>query len=187
MNAPTVVATLDYPGGRTFTAVLGDLLTEPTDGIVNAANGRLAHGGGVAAAIARAAGAALEDEGDAFIRTHGPIPTGGAAYTTAGRLAFAGVIHAVGPYQGEGDEEAKLVRALQSAFAIASEKGWESLSFPAISSGIFAVPVDVCARAYVTAVSAFFTAHPDSSVRTLRLVLFPGPIVEAVREAMARR
>ena len=142
--------------------------------------GRLAHGGGVAAAIARAAGPAFEREGARFVQQHGEIPVGGAALTGAGDLPFKAVVHAVGPCLGEGDEEAKLVRALTSAFACASERGFSSLSFPAVSSGIFAVPLPVCARAYVRAVREFFAAHPESSLRLVRLCLMPGPLVELV-------
>ena len=76
---------------------MGDLLAEPTEAIVNAANGHLAHGGGVAAAIARAAGPALEDEGGRIVAARGPLAVGEAVVTTAGRLPFKGVIHSVGP------------------------------------------------------------------------------------------
>jgi O-acetyl-ADP-ribose deacetylase (regulator of RNase III) len=176
-----VLGRLDLPGGRVFVAAIADLLAEPSDAIVNAANGQLAHGGGVAAAISRAAGPALDDEGHRLVRERGPIPVGEAVVTTAGRLPHKGVIHAVGPRLGEGDEEEKLVRALTAAFARAHERGWSSVSFPAVSSGIFAVPPAVCAHAYVRAVKEFFVARPESTVRTLRLALFGGPVVEAVR------
>jgi len=119
--------------------VRGDLLAEPVDAIVNAANGHLAHGGGVAAIIARAAGTALQEECERLIAGRGPLPTGSALVTTAGRLPFKGIIHAVGPRQGEGDEEKKLVKALMASWGRAHENGWESVSFPAVSSGIFAV------------------------------------------------
>jgi O-acetyl-ADP-ribose deacetylase (regulator of RNase III) len=177
---------LELPDGRVFEAVVSDLLAEPVDAIVNAANGHLAHGGGVAAAIARAAGPELEADGDRLVRTRGRVPVGSAVVTTAGDLPFQGVIHAVGPRQGEGDEEAKLVSALVSAFSRAAERGWRSVAFPAVSSGIFAVPHDVCARAYVRAVREYFTAHPESSLQTVRLALFGGPIVEAVRTELSR-
>ena len=84
--------------------VRGNLLEEPVDAIVNAANGRLAHGGGVAGIISRAAGPALQEESDSIVRHRGPVPTGSAVVTTAGKLPFKGVIHAVGPRYGEGDE-----------------------------------------------------------------------------------
>jgi O-acetyl-ADP-ribose deacetylase (regulator of RNase III) len=181
-----VIAREEYSGGRVFEVVTGDLLSEPVDAIVNAANGRLAHGGGVAAAIARAAGPELEEEGARIVSQRGTIVVGDAVVTTAGRLPFKGVIHAVGPHQGLGREEERLAKALEAAFLRANERGWVSVSFPAVSSGIFAVPPGVCARAYVRAVRGFFAAHPDTSVRTLRLCLLPGPLVELVKAELER-
>jgi O-acetyl-ADP-ribose deacetylase (regulator of RNase III) len=153
--------------------VQGNLLDEPVDAIVNAANGHLAHGGGVAGIIARAAGADLQRESDLLVKEHGPFPAGAALVTTAGKLPFKGVIHAVGPRQGEGDEEAKLYRALVAAFACAKERGWTSVSVPAVSSGIFAVPLEVCARAYLKAMRA-------SPLSKVRLCLRDQPIIDAV-------
>ena len=127
-----MIAREEYPGGRAFEVVTGDLLKEPVDAIVNAANGHLAHGGGVAAAIARAAGPALEEEGDRIVAGRGEVPVGEAVVTTAGRLPFKGVIHAVGPHQGQGREEERLEQALQAAFLRAHERGWASVSFPAV-------------------------------------------------------
>lgn len=179
------VATMELGQGRTFTVWIGDLLTEPVDAIVNAANGGLAHGGGVAAAISRAAGEALDEEGDAIVKRRGRIPTGEAVVTTAGRLPFKGVIHAVGPAMGEGEEEDKLAAAITNALLRAHEEGWRSVAFPAVSSGIFAVPLPVCARGYVRGVRAFFAAQPTTSVRAVRLTLFQrGPLVDEVTKAM---
>lgn len=180
----TILKEMHFPNGRLFQAVLYDLLWEPTDCIVNAANGGLSHGGGVAAAIAKAAGPELEEEGDRIVVEKGRIPVGGAVLTTAGKLPFKGVIHAVGPRLGDGDEGEKLRRALTSAFLIAHERGWASLSFPAVSSGIFAVPAPVCALAYVSAVTGFFRENPDSSLKHIRLALYKGPLVEEVKRAM---
>ena len=162
-----------------FEVVRGNLLDEPVDAIVNAANGHLAHGGGVAGIIARAAGPALQKESDALVQKHGSIPTGSAVVTTAGKLPFKGVIHAVGPRQGEGDEEKKLVRALTAAFACARDRGWASVSFPAVSSGIFAVPLDVCARAYVKAACA-------SPLSKVRLCLRDQPVIDAVLKELGK-
>lgn len=179
------ISRLDLPGARAFIVEVGDLLCAPVEAIVNAANGHLAHGGGVARVISRAAGPDLDDEGDAIVRASGPIPTGEAVVTTAGRLPFKGVIHAVGPVQGQGDEEAKLTRALRSAFLRAHERGWTSVAFPAVSSGIFAVPLDVCARAYVRAAREHVAAHPDTPLRTLRLTLLErGDLAREVAAAM---
>ncbi len=179
-----VVASATFAGGAVFEVVIGDLLAQPVDAIVNAANGHLAHGGGVAAAIARAAGSALVEEGDRLVAERGAVPVGEAVVTTAGRLPYKGVVHAVGPRLGEGDEERKLVSALHSAFARAAERGFSSLAFPAVSSGIFAVPLEVCARSYVRAVREYFLAHPRTSLRQLRLCLVRGPLVDLVRSEL---
>ena len=93
--------------------------------------------------------------------------------TTAGKLPFKGVIHAVGPRFGEGKEEDKLRQALLAALRCAEERGWQSVSFPAVSSGIFAVPLDICARAYVAAVRR-------SPLRNVRLCLRDQPVIDAV-------
>ena len=156
----------------------GNLLEEPVDAIVNAANGHLAHGGGVAGIISRAAGPELQSESDRIVR-NGPLATGSAAVTTAGRLPFKGVIHAVGPRYGEGDEEAKLFKALSSAFGLAKDRGWETVSFPAVSSGIFAVPLDICARAYLKAARA-------AGLRNVRLCLRDQPVIEAVLKELKK-
>ena len=157
----------------------GNLLEEPVDAIVNAANGMLAHGGGVAGIISRAAGPALEEESDRIVHERGPFPTGSAVMTTAGRLPFKGVIHAVGPRYGEGDEEEKLVSALRAAFACARERGWRSVSFPAVSSGTFAVPLEICARAYLKSVR-------DAGLESVRLCLRDAPVIDAVLAELKR-
>jgi len=163
-----------------FQVVQGNLLEEPVDAIVNAANGMLMHGGGVAGIISRAAGPALQDESDRVAQTRGPFATGSAVVTTAGNLPFKGVIHAVGPRYGEGDEENKLEQALRAAFACAREKGWRSVSFPAVSSGIFAVPLEICARAYLKSVR-------DAKLEIVRLCLRDAPVIDAVRAELARQ
>ncbi len=176
--------TVALRGGRTLSLVINDLLYEPVDAIVNAANGGLAHGGGVAAAISKAAGDELDDECRAWVEAHGFVPTGDAVVSTAGRLDFKGVIHAVGPRLGDGEEEEKLTTTVATALLRASQHGWRSVSFPAISSGIFAVPHDVCARAYVSGVRQHFKHHSESSLREVRICLYLSPLVDLVAQQM---
>jgi O-acetyl-ADP-ribose deacetylase (regulator of RNase III) len=123
--------------------------------------------------ISRAAGAAFQEECSRLAERSGPFPTGSAVASSAGRLPFKGVIHAVGPRLGEGDEGALLEKALLAAFDVARRNGWSSLSFPAVSSGIFAVPLDVCAGAYVRAAR-------QSPLRKVRLCLRDQPVIDAV-------
>jgi O-acetyl-ADP-ribose deacetylase len=131
----------------------------------------------VAGIISRAAGPEFQAESDRLVAARGPFPTGSAVITTAGRLPFKGVIHAVGPRFGDGDEERKLVAALTEAFRLASERGWQSVSFPAVSSGIFAVPLEICARAYLKAARG-------SPLRNVRLCLRDKPVIDAVLKEM---
>ena len=159
--------------------VRGNLLEEPVEAIVNAANGHLAHAGGVAALISRAAGPQLQRESDALVLAHGTFPSGNAVATTAGKLPFKAVIHAIGPRYGEGDEERKLVLALSNAFSLAGARGWSSVAFPAVSSGIFAVPLDICARAYLAAARR-------APLRNVRLCLRDQPVIDAVLQEMQR-
>ena len=127
----------------------------------------------MAAAISRAAGPAFQAECSRIVERSGPFPTGSAVASGAGKLPFKGVLHAVGPRLGEGDEGPLLEKALLAAFALAQRNGWESVSFPAVSSGIFAVPLDVCARAYVRAAR-------KSPLRKVRLCLRDQPVIDAV-------
>ena len=159
--------------------VRGNLLEEPVDAIVNAANGHLAHGGGVAGIISRAAGPELQSESHSLVRKQGPFATGAAVATTAGKLPFKAVIHAVGPRYGEGDEERKLKQALTAAFTLAAERGWQSVSFPAVSAGIFSVPLDICARAYLAAARS-------APLRKVRLCLRDQPVIDAVLKELKR-
>jgi O-acetyl-ADP-ribose deacetylase (regulator of RNase III) len=89
--------------------------------------------------------------------------------TGAGRLPCRWVIHAVGPVWGEGDEEAKLRRAVVSALARAEELGVASLALPAISTGIFGYPKPEGCRAIVEEVARHLRA-PEGSLADVRLV-----------------
>ena len=88
-------------GRRVLQAVLGDMTAEPVDAIVNAANSKLVHGGGLAGAIVARGGVVIQEESDRLA----PVATGKAVATSAGALPCRWVIHAVGPVWGDGDEE----------------------------------------------------------------------------------
>ena len=152
-------------GGQTIRVVQGDLTVENVDAIVNAANEHLTHGGGVAGAISRRGGPAVQRESTSWVRQHGPVPTGSAAITGAGSLPCRYIIHAVGPVWGSGEEEAKLARAVCSALDLADRHDLRSVSMPGISSGIFGFPKPLCARVMLAAIHTWLSDHPKSSVR----------------------
>jgi len=158
------------PAGQLIRIVQGDLTEEPVDAIVNAANEHLAHGGGVAGAIVRKGGPEIQAESDHWVREHGPVRTGTAAITDAGRLPARYVIHAVGPvWRNRGDEDALLTSAVTSALTLAAQHGVRSISLPAISSGIFGFPKARAARVILDAVESFLAAHSQGSIQEVNL------------------
>ena len=120
----------------------GDLTEMDTDAIINAANAQLILGGGVAGAINRKGGHKVQEECDKI----GGTFVGGAVITTGGNLKAKHVIHAVGPRMGEGDEDQKLNNATLNSLKVADKNNLKSISFPAISTGIFGFPIGQCAE-----------------------------------------
>ena len=169
-------------GATTIRLVSGDLTERDVDAIVNAANSRLQHGGGVAGAIVRKGGQVIQDESDAI----GGVPVGGAAVTSAGRLKARHVIHAVGPRMGEGDEDGKLRRAMGSVLRLAADRGFASISVPAISAGIFGFPKDRCAGILVAGTAAFLKEHPDSPLRLVEFCITDSEAFDHFRKEIER-
>ncbi|GAQ95098.1 O-acetyl-ADP-ribose deacetylase [Thermodesulfovibrio aggregans] len=153
--------------GRTLRIMVGDITEKDTDAIVNAANNYLKHGGGVAGAIVRKGGKIIQEESDRI----GFVPTGSAAITSAGSLKAKYVIHAVGPKWGEGDEEKKLKNAVLSSLKLANDYKLKSISFPAISSGIYGCPKNMVAKVLIkTAVE--YLKSTETTVEVIEFCLF---------------
>ena len=136
----------------TLELLQGDITEFATDAIVNAANEHLAHVGGVAGAISRQGGPAIQRESNEWVGRHGPVRTGTAAITTGGRLKARYVIHAVGPvYDGTPRSAELLGAAVRAALRMADDHALKSIALPAISTGIFGYPMDAAARVMVRA------------------------------------
>jgi O-acetyl-ADP-ribose deacetylase len=166
----------------TLELVAGDITTVPVDAIVNAANSALAGGGGVDGAIHRAGGPTIMEE----CRRLGGCPTGDARATRAGDLPARHVIHAVGPVWrgGASGEPEALALAHRRSVEIADELGCESVSFPAISTGIYGYPVDRAADVALTA--AVDAAGASAHVRRLVFVLPSDRDLATFRRAAGR-
>lgn len=150
--------------------VQGDITQQEVDAIVNAANSRLAGGGGVDGAVHQAGGPTLMQES----RTRYPqgCPTGDAVVTSAGNLSAKYVIHAVGPvWKGGMQQEPKLLAsAFRRSLELAVAHQCRSIAFPAISTGVYAYPVDLAADCSLRTVRDFLLefARPFEA----RFVLF---------------
>ncbi len=128
-------------GAKKIILVQGDIVTAPVDAIVNAANSRLAGGGGVDGAIHRAAGPALLAAGQEWVRQNGPLPAGQAVLTSGFQLDKF-VIHTVGPvWRGGQENEAQtLASCYRHSLELATARGFKSIAFSAISCGVYGYP-----------------------------------------------
>lgn len=154
--------------GKQILIKKGDITEEKADAIVNPANGQLIHGGGAARAIVVRGGEDIQRESNLIIRKSGMIPTGKAVITGSGKLPCKYIIHTVGPKMGEGNEDEKLKKAVWSALTIAELYNLESVSMPAISSGIFGFPKDRCAEIIIKAACEFLN-QKDINLKTIIL------------------
>lgn len=140
----------------------GDITQADTEAIVNAANSRLAGGGGVDGAIHRAGGPEIMAE----CRKIGSCPTGEAVITTAGRLKAKKVIHTVGPiYRGRPEDARLLASAYKSSLDLAAQHGLRSVAFPSLSTGAYGYPLDAAAKVALEAVRQGIEKIPASSTR----------------------
>jgi O-acetyl-ADP-ribose deacetylase len=167
-------------GESTIHLAQGDITSQTTDAIVNAANEWLAPGGGVCGSIHRVGGAAIAGE---CLRI-GRCPPGDARVTTGGRLAAHYVIHAVGPVWrgGDHDEAALLASAYRASLARANELNLTSVAFPAISAGIYGFPMEQAARIALRTVRDCLAG--DGSVRAVVFVLFDEATLHVFERAL---
>lgn len=164
MPAPVPLASAKI-GAATLDIIIADITTLSVGAIVNAANSRLAGGGGVDGAIHRAAGPELYE---ACARLGG-CETGSAKITPGFRLPAKHVIHAVGPvWSGGGkNEEVLLASCYRTALSLAQEHGLASLAYSAISTGIYGFPADLAARIAVATVAEALASDIGSVTRVV--------------------
>src|SRR5262245_32712560 len=169
--------------GTAIDFIQGDITQVAADAIVNAANSRLAGGGGVDGAIHRAGGPSILEE----CRQIGGCPPGSAVATGAGKLPAKWVFHAVGPvYHGKEKDVEQLASCHLKCLDLAVEKGCRSIAFPAISTGAYGYPVAEASVIAVGAVHGWLLKHPDVLDRIV-FVLFDADTLKAYEAAQQRR
>lgn len=159
----------------------GDITRLAVDAIVNAANSTLLGGGGVDGAIHRAAGPELLAE----CRTLGGCPPGEARLTSGYRLPAGHVIHTVGPVwrDGAAGEREMLASCYRACLAIARERAFATIAFPAISTGIYGFPREPAAAIAVATVGAHLAAEVTPA--TVIFVCFDAATEDAYEAALA--
>ncbi|MCF7890241.1 macro domain-containing protein [Candidatus Bipolaricaulota bacterium] len=174
---PRVAKSVD---GSRFELVRGDITKQETEAVVNAANKRLAPGGGVAGAIHRAAGDQLWEE----CKGLGGCETGEAKITEGYELSANYVIHTVGPVYSDSPEKPKLLESsYRNSLELARENGIESVSFPALSTGAFGYPEREAGRIAIKTIIDFLTNY--SQPELVRLVLYGKSSFDLHRELLS--
>jgi O-acetyl-ADP-ribose deacetylase (regulator of RNase III) len=160
----------------------GDITTQDTDAIVNAANSSLLGGGGVDGAIHRKGGPDILAECKRIRKTQWPdgLPTGRAVATSGGRLAARWVIHTVGPVYSQSEDRSGLLASCHvESLRVADEIGARSVAFPAISTGVYGYPLEKAAPVAIGAVMGAAT-----TVEEVRFVLFDRTAFDAFSRAL---
>ena len=180
----------DFPNKLKLIVYQGDLTKEKVDAIVNPANDRLKHSGGAALAIVKAGGKSIQDESDDIMkkRSYRSLQPGEVEITGAGRLPCKFVVHAVGTVWNKHTSRTamtQLCNAVLNSLDLACRNGAKSISIPAISSGLYGVPLDVCARVLFDAVICF--ARSDQTIREIRFVNIDSTTNRAFSKEMEKR
>jgi O-acetyl-ADP-ribose deacetylase (regulator of RNase III) len=160
----------------------GDITTLSVDAIVNAANGELQLGAGVAGAIRTRGGPVIQEECDRI----GRCAVGQAVVTGGGQLSARWVIHAVGPVWrgGNFEEEMLLASAVRAALKRAEEVGARSVALPAISTGIFGFPLERAAEISIGAARSF--VEEAAAVERIVFCLYDESALKAFQAALRR-
>jgi len=159
----------------------GDLTEMNVDAIVNAANNDLQLGGGVAGAIRRKGGPAIQEECSRI----GSIAIGQAAITTGGKLKARYVIHAASMQLGGRTTAESLRASTHNSLARAAEKSLKTIAFPAVGTGIAGFPMRECAEIMLDEVAKHLKGK--TSLEKVYFVLFDGPAREAFERAWTAR
>jgi len=159
-----------------------DITELEVDAFVYYAQPDLALGSGFGGAIAVRGGASIQKE-LTVLGAGGPIPTGEAVASEAGKLKANFILHAVGPRFREDEIEEKLLTTMRNVLLLAEEKGVTSLAFPAMGAGYYGIPTPVSARVMLEALKAHLNG--ETLLREVVISLFDRPQFKAFESALA--
>lgn len=178
------------PGGVQLSVWKDDLTSLRVDTVVNAANTKLEHYGGLALALSHAGGPQIQFESRDFIQRHGELSTGDAVEGSAGSLPCKILIHAVGPclpaYPTPAEvaiAEPLLKKAVENILRIVVQQRLKSVAIPAISSGLFNFPRSRCADVIVSTVKDFCQRSSPGCMEEILLVNNDEPTVREMDRA----
>ncbi|MEW6249938.1 MAG: macro domain-containing protein [Planctomycetota bacterium] len=159
--------------------VKGDITDLESDAFVFCAQPNLALGSGFGTAISVRGGPAVQSE----LQGLGPLATGEAVVTGAGKLKARYIIHAVGPRFQEEDTEGKLRRTVLRALALADEKQVARLALPAMGAGYYGIPANLCAQVMLEALRAHLSGQ--TGIEEIVICVLDTPQYQAFQAALA--
>lgn len=168
-------------GETSLEIVVGDIAELDVEAIANAANDHLWMGSGVAGAIKRAGGEAIEREAVA----QGPLEKGDAVATTGGRLKARWVVHAAVMGQDLQTDANLIALATTRALEVADQLRVRSLALPAFGTGVGGFPIYACANIMVGQTRRFLEAHPRTALRRVVFCAFDDVAATAFKNAVA--
>uniref|UniRef100_A0AAR2JBB2 Poly [ADP-ribose] polymerase n=1 Tax=Pygocentrus nattereri TaxID=42514 RepID=A0AAR2JBB2_PYGNA len=184
---------VQMPDGVIITVRKADICQFKVDAVVNAANEDLKHIGGVALALLKAAGPSLQEWSDAYVVANGQVAPGKAITTGAGRLPCKYVVHAVGPRYTHTDKfnaVKRLRQAVRESLNQAEMNKCSSIAMPAISSGIFGFPLELCTETIAKELHAYVEDQKRQGgmnmLRQIHLVDFSANTVNAMAQAVRK-
>ena len=194
-NNPMCICSFTTPEGKKISVYKDDLTKHRVDAIVNAANERLEHIGGLAGTIVKAGGNEIQEECRAFVRERGNLLEGRTYVSKSGTLPCKHIIHAVGPQwdnkaKREREEGKKTRQEGMLEYAISNclkdAKSLSSIAFPAVSSGLFGFPVDLCAEVIVGTAFQFFKNNPTCKLSEIHLTNHDATVAQFAKEMRKR-
>ncbi|XP_078587227.1 protein mono-ADP-ribosyltransferase PARP14-like [Branchiostoma floridae x Branchiostoma japonicum] len=177
------------PRSRKLVVFKDDLTKHHVDATTNAANKNLKNGGGLAEAIIKAGGKEIQDHCDQIMKDEpAGLMVGAVRVTGPGKLPCKAVIHAVGPnfHEIKDDKRSRdeLFKTVTNVLEMASRYGFSSVAIPAISSGIFGGPLDLCTKTVVRATGLYFKKNKESKVNEVHFVGIDLDIAQSFNKAL---
>ncbi|KAI8490692.1 positive regulation of interleukin-4-mediated signaling pathway [Branchiostoma belcheri] len=177
------------PHSRKLVVFKDDLTKHRVDAITNAANKNLKNGGGLAEAIIKAGGKEIQEHCDQIMKEEPMgLMAGAVRVTGPGKLPCKGVLHAVGPnfHEIKDDKHSRdeLFKTVTNVLTMASRYRFSSVAIPAISSGIFGGPLDLCTKTVVRAAGLYFKRNSDSNVNEVHFVGIDMDIAQSFNKAL---
>ncbi|XP_019855316.1 PREDICTED: uncharacterized protein LOC100631792 isoform X2 [Amphimedon queenslandica] len=175
------------PEMKRVNVIVGDITEfDRADVIVNAANGQLVHDAGIAASIVKRGGPAIQEDSTRYIDKNGYLFDGEAVlFPRAGNLPYKAIVHAVSPQWNRFGDNSREIALLKKAIhqSLEKSKGFTSIAIPAISSGVFGFPADVCADSILKAIAEFSRVDHGSQLNEINIVIFEDKINEFLKAA----